>query len=69
MNEIKDIVSLDIPKEDLEEVVDLFLNVISESALSNDVYILLTSFCSKHRPMTDEEFIGRTVGDVNDLLK
>ena len=52
-----DTVTLNIPKEDLEEVTGLFLKAIAENSTSNAVHTLLMNFCDKYNPITDDEYI------------
>ena len=47
---------LEIPREDIEEVIHLLRCSISTEPTSNDVWTLIASFCEKH---SDIKFTGR----------
>lgn len=44
-NIMKDKITLEIPKEDIEEVIHLLRYSISEQRVSNDAWVLLMNFC------------------------
>jgi hypothetical protein len=52
-----DKIPLEIPKEDIEEVVHLLRYALCEQPASNDVWALLMPFCEEHSDLkfTDRE--------------
>ena len=52
---------LEIPKEDIEEVIHLLRYAMCEEPISNDVWTLLAPFCEEHSSIKfdgkEEEFL------------
>ncbi len=49
-------ITLEIPKEDIEEVIHLLRYAMCEQPTSNDVWTLLAPFCEEH---SEIKFEGR----------
>ena len=59
---------LEIPKENIEEVVHLLRYAICEESTSNDVWGLLMPFCEKHSSIKfegkEEEFLAYSLKNL-----